>query len=141
MKSQDIVSCFREQRQHIWKKSEMQMSLLLFLVALQQLYPLPQSKFCKNKYYRKCKLFKSFTKNLPPPKFTGKNELPTPCWKNWNSFDWYAGCFNFAFPRAAIKQFLNWPMIKMFWNAVWNLPFFLSRSMWPHIKSVFDGTI
>ena len=30
--------------------------------------------------------------NLP-----GKMNLPTPCWKNWNSFDRYASGFSFAF--------------------------------------------
>ena len=33
----------------------------------------------------------------------GKMNLPTPCWKNWNSFDRYASCFNFAFSLACYK--------------------------------------
>ena len=29
--------------------------------------------------------------------------LQTPCWKNWNSFDRYAGYFNFSFSSGCYK--------------------------------------
>ena len=42
-------------------------------------------------------------KNDPHLNLLGKMNLPTPCWKNWNSFDRYAGCFNFAFSSGCNK--------------------------------------
>ena len=36
-------------------------------------------------------------KNDPHLNLPGKMNLPTPCWKNWNSFDRYARGFSFAF--------------------------------------------
>ena len=42
-------------------------------------------------------------KNDPHLNLLGKMNLPTPCWKNWNSFDRYAGCFNFAFSSGCYK--------------------------------------
>ena len=42
-------------------------------------------------------------KNDPHLNLLRKMNLPTPCWKNWNSFDRYAGCFNFAFSSGCYK--------------------------------------
>ena len=62
------------------------------------------------KYYRKCKLFKRFRDVSEMPIFgchrklnTGKNELTNSLLKNWNSFDRYAGCFNFVFSSGCHK--------------------------------------
>ena len=63
------------------------------------------------KYYRKCKLFKSFRdvylrlsqKIDPLLNLLGNMNLQTPCWKNWNSFDRHAGCFNFSFSSGCYK--------------------------------------
>ena len=42
-------------------------------------------------------------KNDPHLNLLGKMNLPTPCWKNWNSFDRYAGCFNFSFSSGCYE--------------------------------------
>ena len=66
------------------------------------------------KYYRKCKFFKSFRdvsemsifgchKKLSLLNLLGKNELTKSLLKNWNSFDRYASCFNFAFSSGCYK--------------------------------------
>ena len=67
------------------------------------------------KYYRKCTLFlkrdiseisifdRLSQKNDPHLNLLGKMNLPTPCWKNWNSFDRYAGCFNFSFSSGCYE--------------------------------------
>ena len=65
------------------------------------------------KYYRKCKLFKSFRdvsemsifgchKKLTPNQIY-LEKFQTPCTKIWNSFDQYAACFNFAFSSRGYK--------------------------------------
>ena len=71
------------------------------------------------------RLSSAVTKNWPPLKFTGKNELTNSLLKKlefiWPIRQWFQFCL---FPRAAIKQFINWPINKMFWNTVRSLPFF-----------------
>ena len=57
--------------------------------------------------------------NLP-----GKMNLQTPCWINWNLLDLTPVVSNLLFPRAVIKQFINWLMNKIFWNTVRNVSFF-----------------
>ena len=89
------------------------------------------------KYYRQCNslrvsetfqrcLFSAVTKNWPALKFTRENELT-------NSLQTIL-----LFPRAVIKQVINWPVNKIFWNIVQNLPFFACKSRVDKVYKTFD---
>ena len=77
-----------------------------------------------------CKLFMIFrdvylrlSQNIDPLlNLLGKMNLQTPCWKNWNSFDRYAGCFNFSFSSGCYETVHK--LTKVFWNTFRDLPFF-----------------
>ena len=83
------------------------------------------------KYYQECKLFERYrtfqrflssvvTKHWALFKFTGKNELT-----NSKLTDTPIVSI-FLFSRAVIKQFINWPINKLFWDTIWNLSCFFA---------------
>ena len=70
-------------------------------------------------------VYPGLSQNIDPMlNLLGKMNLQTPCWINWNLLDRTPVVSILLFPRAVIKQFINWLMSKIFWNTVRNF-FFL----------------
>ena len=70
-------------------------------------------------------VYPGLSQNIDPMlNLLGKMNLQTPCWINWNLLDRTLVVSILLFPRAVIKQFINWLMSKIFWNTVRNLSFF-----------------
>ena len=61
--------------------------------------------------------------NLP-----GKMNLETPCWINWNLLDLTPVVSNLLFPRAVIKQFINWLMNKIKYEIPFGICLFFLRT-------------
>ena len=65
--------------------------------------------------FQRC-LSSAVTENWPPLKFTGENELTNSLVKKIGIHLTDTPVVSILlFPRAAIKQFINWPMNRMFW--------------------------
>ena len=81
-------------------------------------------------------VYPGLSQNIDPMlNLLGKMNLQTPCWINWNLLDRTPVVSILLFPRAVIKQFINWLMSKIFWNTVRN--FFFSACQ-PRVYKVFE---
>ena len=70
-------------------------------------------------------VYPGLSQNIEPMlNLLGKMNLQTPCWINWNLLDRTPVVSILLFPRAVIKQFINWLMNKIFWKTVGNSSFF-----------------
>ena len=113
----------------VWRRNTTDTPTLHFVIGLTMSVTLLREG---GKYYRKCKLFKSFRdvylrlsqKIDPLLNLLGKWTYKLLVEKIGTNLTDTPVVSIFLFPRAVIKQFINWPMNKIFWNTVRNLPFF-----------------
>ena len=93
---------------------------------------------CENEdTFQRC-LSLAVTKNWPPLKFIGKNYKILVEKIGIHLIDTPVVSI-LLFPRAVIKQFINWPINKIFWNTVRNLPFlFCVQSRVDKVFKTFD---